>query len=347
MTSFFYPDIAGSGGGAVSSVTNSDGSITVSPSTGAVVVSLSTGHINTWTNNQIFSSGFQTDIFTSISGSPITIGNGLVPNNDNLYPLGSVGDRFSEVRAVNFYGDLSGDQGNLTTGLNLPNQGTSHIRWQGNSHRVDWVLGTNSGSDQTWTWPGDYGSGGVFQIDNAGNITIGAVATPALGPVLDAGNDAGGRNIINTGDIYPASDNVYASGGSMNRWSFVYANFFVGDGSGLTGIPVPAINAVISAGSNAGGGGITGLGSLIPDTDNTFTCGGGTFRWSDVWAYFLHADYLLPPSGELNFGGTSSDTWRWTGGDTGGTPSNTVTPSKWIFVRDGVGSNYYMPLYAA
>jgi hypothetical protein len=44
----------GGGGGAVSSVSNSDGTLTISPTTGAVVASLALGHGNTWTGTQIF-----------------------------------------------------------------------------------------------------------------------------------------------------------------------------------------------------------------------------------------------------------------------------------------------------
>lgn len=40
--------------GAISSVSNSDGTLTISPTTGAVVASLALGHANTWTGAQIF-----------------------------------------------------------------------------------------------------------------------------------------------------------------------------------------------------------------------------------------------------------------------------------------------------
>lgn len=53
----------GSGSGAVNSVTNSDGTLTISPTTGSVIASLALGHANTWTGNQtsakwIASTGF-------------------------------------------------------------------------------------------------------------------------------------------------------------------------------------------------------------------------------------------------------------------------------------------------
>lgn len=47
-----YGQVGGSGGGAVSAVSNSDGTLTISPTTGAVVASLALGHANTWTGTQ-------------------------------------------------------------------------------------------------------------------------------------------------------------------------------------------------------------------------------------------------------------------------------------------------------
>jgi hypothetical protein len=57
----------GSGGGAVSSVANSDGTLTISPTTGAVVASLALAHANTWT-------GLQTLVATNVTGLPLSTG---------------------------------------------------------------------------------------------------------------------------------------------------------------------------------------------------------------------------------------------------------------------------------
>jgi hypothetical protein len=46
--------IVSGGGGAVSSVSNSDGTLTISPTTGAVVASIALGHPNSWTGQQSF-----------------------------------------------------------------------------------------------------------------------------------------------------------------------------------------------------------------------------------------------------------------------------------------------------
>lgn len=59
------------GGGAVSSVTNSDGTLTISPTTGSVVASLNVGNANTWTAKQIFNS-------SSIQSGTLTASTALV-----------------------------------------------------------------------------------------------------------------------------------------------------------------------------------------------------------------------------------------------------------------------------
>ena len=59
--------VVASGSGAVSSVANSDGTLTISPTTGSVVASLALGHANTWT-------GLQTLVGTDITGLPLSTG---------------------------------------------------------------------------------------------------------------------------------------------------------------------------------------------------------------------------------------------------------------------------------
>lgn len=56
---------SGGGGGAVNSVANGDGTLTVSPTTGSVVASLALGHANTWT-------GLQTMVGTNFTGIPLS-----------------------------------------------------------------------------------------------------------------------------------------------------------------------------------------------------------------------------------------------------------------------------------
>lgn len=67
----------GSGGGAISSVSNIDGTLTISPTTGAVIASLALGHANTWiTNPQTFNGG-------------VILGNNVTFSVNNTYQIGS------------------------------------------------------------------------------------------------------------------------------------------------------------------------------------------------------------------------------------------------------------------
>ncbi len=64
----------GTGGGAVSSVSNADGSLTISPTTGAIVASLNVANANAWTALQRFtnSSSTQLSAYTSYFGGTAT-----------------------------------------------------------------------------------------------------------------------------------------------------------------------------------------------------------------------------------------------------------------------------------
>jgi hypothetical protein len=81
--------------GGVSSVTNSDGSATVSPTSGAVVVSVNTAHANTWTGTQTFSGSGAPFTFTTIAigslPSASTAGDGAtyMVNDSNTLTAGT------------------------------------------------------------------------------------------------------------------------------------------------------------------------------------------------------------------------------------------------------------------
>lgn len=70
------------GGGGASSVSNSDGTLTISPTTGAVVASLALGHANSWTGQQTF--GTSAPIFSTMtSGSVLFAGTSGILSQDN------------------------------------------------------------------------------------------------------------------------------------------------------------------------------------------------------------------------------------------------------------------------
>ena len=68
-------------GGAVSSVSNSDGTLTISPTTGAVVGSLNLAHSNTWTALQSFANASSTLLSSSYASSTVYYGANLATCN--------------------------------------------------------------------------------------------------------------------------------------------------------------------------------------------------------------------------------------------------------------------------
>ena len=65
------------GGAAVSSVANSDGTLTISPTTGSVVASLALSHANTWTGQQTFVA----PILGAATGTSLALGGATIGSN--------------------------------------------------------------------------------------------------------------------------------------------------------------------------------------------------------------------------------------------------------------------------
>jgi hypothetical protein len=111
----------GSGSGAVNSVSNADGSLTISPTTGAVVASLAVGHTNAWTVGQFFTT-------TTLNGAALTIRGdatstlpeqlmitGQTDNNMQLAIGYHTGSDYAQIQAIH--------QGSMFTGLLLQPDG--------------------------------------------------------------------------------------------------------------------------------------------------------------------------------------------------------------------------------
>jgi len=88
-------DSTGSSGGTVSSVSNSDGTLNITPTTGAVVASLALAHGNTWvTNPQTFNGG-------------IIMGNNISFSANNTYQIGTLTNAASHVFSRVFNSDAA------------------------------------------------------------------------------------------------------------------------------------------------------------------------------------------------------------------------------------------------
>lgn len=79
---------ASGGGGAVSSVSNSDGTLTVSPTTGDIVASIALNHANTWSGQQTFVAPIlgtpASGVATNLTGTASSLTAGTVTTNANL-----------------------------------------------------------------------------------------------------------------------------------------------------------------------------------------------------------------------------------------------------------------------
>ena len=126
---------SGSGGGAVSSVSNTDGTIAIAPTTGAVVVSLALGHANTWTGQQTFNTasaifGVAPTFSTMTQNSVLYAGAGGVLSQDNtnfIYTtagglrIGPTSVGISSENKLSVIGNANDYHGTLVQNLNAGN----------------------------------------------------------------------------------------------------------------------------------------------------------------------------------------------------------------------------------
>lgn len=95
-----YGIITGAGA-TVSSVTNSDGTLTISPTTGAAVASLALGHANTWTAVQTFTNSDLKLLGSSTGATTFTSGNASATNYTLTIPAAT--DTVAELGQANAF----------------------------------------------------------------------------------------------------------------------------------------------------------------------------------------------------------------------------------------------------
>lgn len=174
----------GSGSGAVNSVTNSDGTLTISPTTGSVVASLALGHANTWTGNQtsakwIASTGFD------ISGA--TTAAHYLRNNGTDYVDSAI--QSADVPTLNQ--NTTGSAGSLSAALALSGLATQTANTivgngtSGSASPTALTMPSCSGASNALTWTTSGGSTAF------GCNTISGGGTPAY-PLTITGGVSGG-----------------------------------------------------------------------------------------------------------------------------------------------------------
>ena len=175
------------GGASVSSVSNANGTLTITPTTGSVIASLNTTHANTWTVPQTFTNSDLILLGSSTGGTTFTSANASASNftmtvpaaTDTLALLGTA-QTFTAAKTFSSTANFTGAfqvGGNVITwpavattvaALNLANQVVT-----GGANVVSFSLGTVSSGTTTI----NCGNGQQQFLTNNGAFTLAAPAT--------------------------------------------------------------------------------------------------------------------------------------------------------------------------
>lgn len=221
--------------GGVSSVSNSDGSLTISPTTGSVVASLNAGHTNMWSVFQGFNGG--------LSATGATINGTFNVNGSSNLDFGSI--------TTDGTGDLT--TASLMTGaINADSVTANNI--QANS-AFKWPNGNPLADDSGTLYYADgtaLTSSGVLIIES-GLFTNGTQGN--LGDVLTSGGDSSPPSWVGTSTLFTAANvasmsSATSTGSYRNQTATVSAvNKYTPTASSTYQISVDASVRTISAGT--------------------------------------------------------------------------------------------------
>ncbi|CAM5998846.1 unnamed protein product [Sphagnum balticum] len=243
---------------SVASVSNSDGSLTITPTTGAVVGSLAIGHANTWTGLQNFTTanvgigsatpGKQLDVQGTIRSTNLTVtalSTGCLNNTNGL--VSSTGASCaSQVNSANPSATIglsavNGSASTFMTSDSAPALGTTiSPTMTGN-----WIFAPTSGN--TFVSAGNLGVGTSLSknsLDVASNVSIGTAyagynAAPTNGLIVQGNAGIGSFNPIGTLDVQGTTKSFYVS---------TYGNIGVGTAN-PTGFEIEGENVAIGVGT--------------------------------------------------------------------------------------------------
>lgn len=248
------------GGGAVSSVANSDGTLTVSPTTGSVIASLALGHANTWTGKQTQPA----PLFSDITGS-------------------------TQCLHVNTSGQVSGTGADCGTGAgssvwsSLANP-TTNLSLSMGANTSTFTFGTNTGTTPWMQWLNSSGTGWGI----AGDGSLRGVGSTTHYLAIPEGTPASG---IASSDVLTADSTTHRFLQNPNNIGALMVPGIATAGTANNCVKLAANGIdIVDAGAACGGGGgtITGSGTANTMTKWTGASAIGNSLATDngtTWAY--------------------------------------------------------------
>jgi hypothetical protein len=229
----------GSGSGAVASVTNSDGTLTISPTTGAVVGSLALGHANTWTGAQTFAALNATSIgattpgtgaFTTLTATTVAAGS-------------------SPPTACGSATGCLGLNDGSTAGT--PTSGQSYIRADSTTNTLR--ASVNGGAEGLLAGPSTQNLGALTVTSNAATLATAGYFFTSASVAL---NHTSTTTVTLSGVTLPNTYvSLYASQDSTGSNTITLAgcptgNFLYSSGAGLVSSTTPPLTAPLSGANN-------------------------------------------------------------------------------------------------
>ena len=245
--------------GGVTSVSNSDTTLTISPTTGAVVASLNLGKANTWTGAQTFSAN------TNFPGSGIwntsgNVGIGTTGPNYKLDVAGNVG-----INGNWLYGN-----NNVQMNLGVTTNQALTLRQNIDTAYPDIYCQNNAGTNTLCEFKsGIYNNGSTFYSQNQ-IYARGGIANDTASTKLSL-NDADGIQL--GGNLFNAGGYRLIQGSNASNWLRIYGDSFTNGIAAYRGI---STDGGFSAGSwtQAGAGNVKGTGIVyFSGTGNNYFAG--------------------------------------------------------------------------
>lgn len=287
--------------GAITSVSNSDGTLTISPTTGLVVASIALGHANTWTATQTITTPTGAANTAGANGITSTGGNGGSSNGGAAGGNGG-GDSFTM------------GTGGTASGSQVGGNGGPFTRTFGNGGAGVGTAGAHAGN----------GSGPTDVLGNGGTGGTGSSAS---------NGGQGGDDVTRGGNGGTAGSS--SSNGTAGRGSGIFKNAGKGgigaSGGGLNPSNGAAGGPISIAGAPGGSAGANGGGNTNGATGGTGSS--ETFRTGDGGA-----GTAAGGSGVSGNGGDSGD-WLGQTGRAAAAPAGGVAGTRGVLMLQPEGGN--------